>query len=95
MAARSGSYAAAMAPIPDSARAVRSRFCSRGVRSRTGLLAMAPWRTSQPQIPDSTEKHWDGDVPAPAAPELSSVPVPAEKFEAFAARIEQPLRHLL
>ena len=34
------------------------------------------------QIPDSAEKHWDGDVPAPAAPELSSVPVPAEKFEA-------------
>ena len=34
------------------------------------------------QIPDSSEQHWDGDVPAPAAPELSSVPVPAEKFEA-------------
>ena len=34
------------------------------------------------QIPDSSEQHWEGDVPAPAAPELSSVPVPAEKFEA-------------
>jgi len=34
------------------------------------------------QLPDSAEQHWDGDVPAPAAPELSSVPVPAEKFEA-------------
>ena len=34
------------------------------------------------QIPDSSKQHWEGDVPAPAAPELSSVPVPAEKFEA-------------
>ena len=34
------------------------------------------------QLPDSAAQHWDGDVPAPAAPELSSVPVPAEKFEA-------------
>lgn len=34
------------------------------------------------QIPDSSEQHWEGDVPAPAAPELSSVPAPVEKFEA-------------
>ena len=33
------------------------------------------------QIPDSSEQHWEGDVPAPAAPELSSVPAPVEKFE--------------
>jgi len=41
------------------------------------------------QLPDSSEKHWDGDVPAPAAPELSSVPVPAEKFEASPIDLEE------
>ena len=30
------------------------------------------------QLPDDAKQHWDGDVPAPSAPELSSVPVPAE-----------------
>ncbi len=34
------------------------------------------------QMPDSAAQHWGGDVPAPAAPELSSAPVPSEKFEA-------------
>ena len=41
------------------------------------------------QLPDSAKQHWEGDVPAPAAPELSSVPVPAEKFEASPLRLDE------
>ena len=41
------------------------------------------------QMPDSAAQHWGGDVPAPAAPELSSAPVPSEKFEASPLKLSE------
>ena len=43
------------------------------------------------QLPDDAKQHWDGDVPAPSAPELSSVPVPAEKFDASPLKLPESM----
>ncbi len=33
-------------------------------------------------LPDDAKQHWNGEVPAPSAPDLSTVPAPAESFDA-------------
>ena len=40
------------------------------------------------QLPDSAEKHWEGDVPAPEAPVADAVPVPVEAFDVKPIAVE-------
>ena len=41
------------------------------------------------QLPDSARKHWDGDVPAPEAPESDAVPVAPDEFDVKPIRLDE------
>ena len=41
------------------------------------------------QLPDSARKHWDGDVPAPEAPESDAVPVTPDEFDVQPIRLDE------
>jgi len=53
--------------------------------------ASEPIAPSVEKLPDGSERKWDSEAPVPEAPDLSSLPTPAEQFEFKPLKLEESL----